>query len=77
MRGGTYRFQAQYLRRIRVPERDAVDKRSARALAAAFLERDAHRATAIASRLYGVDLSGLRRGVRSGPVDVGIRGDEL
>ena len=28
MRGGTYRFQAQYLRKIRVPAPDAVDARN-------------------------------------------------
>ncbi len=60
MRGGTYRFQAQYLRRIRVPDWEAVDRRSARELASAFRARDVRGATAVASRLYGVDLSALR-----------------
>lgn len=54
MRGGTYRFQAQYLRRIRVPDPQALKSRDRRALAEAFRERDVERATAVALRLYGV-----------------------
>lgn len=60
MRGGCYRFQAQYLRRIRVPMPDSVDKRSARDLAAAFADRDLEHATAVAATLYGVDRAALR-----------------
>lgn len=52
MRGGTYRFQAQYLRRIRVPDPTTISKASARALARAFDARDAEAATAIAMGLY-------------------------
>ncbi len=55
MRGGCYRFQAQYMRRIRVPDVDAVPKRDRCALAAAFRDRDVERATATALRLYGLD----------------------
>lgn len=54
MRGGTYRFQAQYLRRIRVPDPRSIKARDRRALAAAFDERDAERATSVAQRLYGI-----------------------
>ena len=54
MRGGTYRFQAQYLRRIRVPDPDDLNRADRRELAAAFLHRDVGKATAIAARLYGV-----------------------
>lgn len=54
MRGGTYRFQAQYLRRIRVPDPHSIKARDRRALAAAFDERDAERATSVAQRLYGI-----------------------
>ena len=54
MRGGTYRFQAQYLRRIRVPRLDAVGKRDQAGLRTAFTARDRERASAIARRLYGV-----------------------
>jgi len=55
MRGGCYRFQAQYLRRLRVPHRSAVGPKEGRALARAFQTRDVEAATAIASRLYGLE----------------------
>lgn len=54
MRGGCYRFQAQYLRRIRVPEPEAVSKRHRRALIAAFTSRDVEAATAAAVQVYGL-----------------------
>ncbi|MCB1257407.1 MAG: N-6 DNA methylase [Microthrixaceae bacterium] len=56
MRGGTYRFQAQYLRRIRVPDPTSIGARDRKALAAAFKTRDAERATGVATRLYGLEL---------------------
>jgi adenine-specific DNA-methyltransferase len=56
MRGNYLRFQAQYLRRIRVPQAGEVGKRDARALRTAFRKRDVDRATAVAERLYGVEL---------------------
>lgn len=52
MRGGCYRFQAQYLRRIRVPERRSVAPADMRALASAFRDLDREAATGIALRLY-------------------------
>ncbi len=55
MRGGTLRFQAQYLRRIRVPSPDAIPLDAADDLRAAFRNRDVQQATAIAFRLYGID----------------------
>ena len=55
MRGGCYRFQAQYLRRIRVPEPASITPPDARALARAFVARDREAATSIALRLYGVN----------------------
>ncbi len=55
MRGGCYRFQAQYLRRIRVPELGSIRKHEQRLLAQAFAERDVEAASAVAMRLYGVD----------------------
>lgn len=55
MRGGCYRFQAQYLRRIRVPAVDSVPPRVQRALAGAFRSRDVEAATAAALRAYGID----------------------
>ena len=55
MRGGCYRFQAQYLRRIRVPEPASIARRDQAALRRAFSARDRGAASAIARRLYGVD----------------------
>jgi hypothetical protein len=54
MRGGCYRFQAQYLRRIRVPAVALVGSREQRQLRQAFASRDRERASAVARRLYGV-----------------------
>jgi len=54
MRGGCYRFQAQYLRRIRVPLRESVSRGDARLLARAFRERDVETATGVALKLYGL-----------------------
>ena len=59
MRGGTYRFQAQYLRKIRVPAPDAIDAVTAAALAEAFRRRDRAAATAAAAELYGISRSEL------------------
>jgi hypothetical protein len=55
MRGGCYRFQAQYLRRIRVPELSSVGRRSQDQLRKAFEERDRDRANAVAREVYGLD----------------------
>lgn len=55
MRGGTLRFQAQYLRRIRVPSFANIPAAERRGLAKAFDERDVDRATRIALQIYGVD----------------------
>ena len=63
MRGGTYRFQAQYLRKIRVPDPTTLSNDHAAALAEAFRARDRTRATTVAAEVYAVDephLSGLR-----------------
>lgn len=54
MRGGYLRFQAQYLRRIRVPHLDLVPKRTARELERSFAGRDIERATAAALDAYGL-----------------------
>lgn len=60
MRGGCYRFQAQYVRRIRVPERESVSRRDQRALASAFAARDVEAATFAALHVYGLqELPGL------------------
>ena len=55
MRGGCYRFQAQYLRRIRVPAPETVDRKSRQQLAKAFADRDPDRASAAAAFVYGID----------------------
>ncbi len=62
MRGGTYRFQAQYLRKIRVPAPDAIDAATASALSQAFKDRDRAAATDAASVLYGISRSDLLAG---------------
>jgi hypothetical protein len=54
MRGGCYRFQAQYLRRIRVPDPKSVTPARGRALVRAFRSRDTEAATAEALRAYGL-----------------------
>ena len=55
MRGGYLRFQAQYLRRIRLPSWHAVDDASAHELRSAFRRRDRELATRAALPLYGLD----------------------
>lgn len=54
MRGGTLRFQAQYLRRIRVPEPNSIPAADCSELRAAFAARDVTAATEIACRLYDI-----------------------
>jgi adenine-specific DNA-methyltransferase len=54
MRGGTLRFQAQYLRRIRVPRLDTIAAPVGRELREAFGDRDVDRATAAALTAYGL-----------------------
>lgn len=55
MRGGYFRFQAQYLRRIRVPRQNAVTKIQAQQLAQAFRDRDQELATKVACSIYGIE----------------------
>ncbi|HEY7953313.1 MAG TPA: Eco57I restriction-modification methylase domain-containing protein [Solirubrobacteraceae bacterium] len=52
MRGGYLRFQAQYLRRIRVPCLDSLAERTARELTRAFAARDVEHATSAALDAY-------------------------
>ena len=54
MSGGYLRFQAQYLRRIRVPHLKKLDPRLAQELAGAFQARDVRAATRAALRTYGI-----------------------
>ncbi|MFV0260736.1 MAG: Eco57I restriction-modification methylase domain-containing protein [Acidimicrobiales bacterium] len=55
MRGGTYRFQAQYLRKIRVPGPNDLSEDAKNDLRAAFRARDRAAASAVVWPLYGVD----------------------
>jgi len=52
MRGGTLRFQAQYLRRIRVPRIADISPSDRKALINAFSQRDEVAATKVALKLY-------------------------
>ncbi len=52
MRGGTLRFQAQYLRKIRVPHPDSLTPDDKSQLISSFLARDVDLATKVAVRLY-------------------------
>ncbi|MDT9699538.1 TaqI-like C-terminal specificity domain-containing protein [Streptomyces sp. P17] len=54
MRGETLRFQAQYLRKIRVPDPGALSKSDRNALAEAFDKRDVAAAAEAALRVYGL-----------------------
>ncbi|MGA5701454.1 Eco57I restriction-modification methylase domain-containing protein [Peterkaempfera bronchialis] len=54
MRGGTLRFQAQYLRKIRVPAPSGIPEDIRVALADAFDRRDVQAATQAALRAYGL-----------------------
>jgi len=55
MRGGYLRFQAQYLRRIRVPAPHTLSKTQSHELRGAFHLRDRARATQAAMDLYEID----------------------
>lgn len=55
MRGGTLRFQAQYLKRIRVPDPTTLDPTIAYTLKTAFRSRDADAATTAAAGAYDID----------------------
>ncbi len=57
MRGGTLRFQAQYLKRIRVPDPASLDAELMTDLRESFRARDVEKATNAAARAYGIDPS--------------------
>ncbi len=57
MRGGTLRFQAQYLKQIRVPHPEQIDPPLAEALRSAFRDRDVDGATKAACEAYGIDIA--------------------
>lgn len=54
MRGGTLRFQAQYLKKIRVPDPSCIPDGVAGRLRTAFASRDVEAATAAAADAYGI-----------------------
>ncbi len=55
MRGGTLRFQAQYLKLIRVPSPEGIDAETCDALRSSFRTRDVRGATLAAARAYKID----------------------
>ncbi|WP_435009273.1 Eco57I restriction-modification methylase domain-containing protein [Tundrisphaera lichenicola] len=55
MRGGYLRFQAQYLRRIRVPHPRDIAKPQADSLIRAFRAKDRALASKVAMEIYGID----------------------
>jgi len=55
MRGGTLRLQAQYLRKIRLPDPDTIDASLKANLAEAFRNNDREEANKIASLVYGLE----------------------
>lgn len=57
IRGGYLRFQAQYLRRIRVPSPNALPPKHAHELRNAFRYRNRQLATEVALQVYGIDRS--------------------
>lgn len=65
MRGGTYRFQAQYLRKIRVPHPTTISVDASDQLRSAFRARDAAAATAAAWPLYGLSATDVASRERS------------
>jgi len=62
MRGGYFRFQAQYLRRIHVPDPRSIAEGRAKELIRAFREGDRERATEVAFELYRVAPSEMNDG---------------
>jgi hypothetical protein len=57
MRGGYLRFQAQYLRRIRVPDPGSLSGVRVSKLKRAFRDRDRELASQVAFEIYGIDAS--------------------
>jgi len=61
MRGGYLRFQAQYLRRIRVPDFESIPVEIVRQLREAFRCRDTIAADRLALKVYGIEASEMER----------------
>ncbi|MEK7760316.1 MAG: TaqI-like C-terminal specificity domain-containing protein, partial [Nitrospirota bacterium] len=74
MRGGYLRFQAQYLRRIRVPAPQSLSKSQSQELRDAFRLRDRLRATRAALDLYGIDARTLEAALEQGTILPGRSG---
>jgi hypothetical protein len=55
MRGGTLRLQAQYLRKIRLPDPDAIDSELQKKLVEAFRNDDREEANEVARIVYGLE----------------------
>jgi hypothetical protein len=55
MRGGYLRFQAQYLRRIRLPSPDTLPKRLTNSIRTAFRKRNFSRLDELALKAYGIE----------------------
>ena len=55
MRGGYLRFQAQYLRRIRLPSPDTLPKRMVNSIRTAFRKRDFSRLDELALKAYEIE----------------------
>ena len=60
MRGGFLRFQAQYLRRIRIPEWSSLSEPMKVALADAAVSRDIAACDEVVCSLFGLTLDDLR-----------------
>jgi len=54
MRGGYLRFQAQYLRRIRLPDPESIPKSLANSIRSAFRKREFAKLDALACEVYGI-----------------------
>jgi hypothetical protein len=57
MRGGTLRFQSQYLKKIRVPDPQSITPETQGRLKRAFRSRNIQDATSAAVEAYGIDAS--------------------
>lgn len=65
MRGGYWRFQAQYLRRIRLPRVQDISTVQANEMRECFRRRDRGRATLTALAIYGIDQLEWERAIES------------
>lgn len=59
MRGGYLRFQAQYLRRVRIPDPASINREQSLRLVEAFRARNREMATSVALEIYKIEASDL------------------